>query len=89
MPLWLINLVPLVWRWFKHWGIYILITLVLVGTPYLIYRKGHNDGYKLALKEHPSITVGAGGVVNTYTEIGYKYAGVKLKLLWLDLRLGY
>jgi hypothetical protein len=79
----------MIWRFFKHWGIYILITIVLIGGPYLLYRKGHNDGYRLALKENPSIHVGAGGIVNTYTNGNYKWAGVKIKLLWFNAGLGY
>jgi hypothetical protein len=93
MPLWLINLIPLVWRFFKHWGIYILITLVLVGGPYLLYRHGYNVGYKTgytqAVKDHPSYNVGSGGVVNNYNAEDYKVIGVRLKLLFLNFKAGY
>ena len=88
MPIWLINLLPLVWKFFKHWGIYILLTLVLVGGPYLLYRKGYNDGWKSRVCP-PTYTVAEGGTVNNYNAEDYKLAGVKLKLLWLKLQLGY
>lgn len=89
MPVWLIQFLPLVWKFFKHWGIYILITLVLIGGPYLLYRKGYNDGWKTKICP-PAYTVGAGGVVNNhYNADDYKLAGVKVKLLWLKLNFGY
>ena len=88
MPLWLIQFLPLVWKFFKHWGIYILITLVLVGGPYLLYRKGYNDGYKNKVCP-PTYNVGSGGVVNNYTDLDYKVAGMRVKLLWFKLQFGY
>lgn len=53
MPIWL----PFVLERLKHFGVYILIALVLIGGPYLLYRKGVNVGYKegyaKAIQEHP------------------------------------
>lgn len=94
MPAWLLTLIPYVWRFLKHWGVYILITVVLVGAPYLLYRHGYNKGFKtgyaLAVKEHPSYIVGEGGVVhNHYKEDTFKWIGADVKCLWLKLRLGY
>ena len=89
MPIWLINLLPLVWKFFKHWGIYILITLVLVGGPYLLYRKGYNDGWKGKICP-PTYTVGEGGVVNNhYNEDEFKLLGIKAKLLWCGIKIGF
>lgn len=93
MPIWLIQFLPYVWRFLKHWGVYILITIVLVGGPYLLYRHGYNIGYKAGytqgVKDHPSYTVGAGGVVNNYNDQNYKLFGIKFKLLFIDLKGGY
>lgn len=86
MPLWLINLIPMIWRFFKHWGIYILITLVIVGGPYLLYRKGHNDGYKSRVCP-PTYVVGPGGTVINNTET-FHYAGIQFKLFFIDFKVG-
>jgi hypothetical protein len=89
MPTWLLSALPYVWKFLKHWGVYILITLILVGGPWLIYRSGYNKGYKARVCP-PTYTVGAGGVVNNhYKEDDFKWLGVKAKCLWLNLRLGY
>jgi hypothetical protein len=89
MPIWLLSLLPELWKFLKHWGIYILITLVLVGGPYLLYRKGFNDGERHKVCP-PTYTVGAGGVVNNhYNEDEFKLLGIKAKLLWLKSSLGY
>ena len=88
MPVWLIQLIPMVWKFLKHWGVYILLTVILVGGPYLLYQKGYNNGYKSRVCP-PTYTVGAGGVINTYSDIDYRIAGIRIKLLWLNLRLGY
>lgn len=89
MPVWLINLIPYVWKFLKHWGVYILITILLVGGPYLLYRHGYNNGWKAKVCP-PTYTVGAGGVVNNhYNQDDYKLLGVKVKCLWLKLSLGY
>ncbi len=89
MPIWLINLLPVAWRFLKHFGIYLLLAVVLVGGPYLIYRKGHNDGYKSRICP-PTNTISAGGTqINNFKEDDYKLAGMKVKLLWLKLQFGY
>lgn len=88
MPTWLISALPYVWKFLKHWGIYILLTLVLVGGPYLLYRHGYNEGWKAKICP-PTYTVGDGGTVNNYNAEDYKLAGVRLKLLWLKLQFGY
>lgn len=89
MPLWLIDILPLIWKFFKHWGIYILITLILVGGPYLLYRKGYNDGERNKICP-PTNTISEGGTqINNYKEDDFKWIGVKAKCLFLNLRLGY
>lgn len=90
MPIWLINLIPYFWKFLKHWGVYILLTLILVGGPYLLYRKGFNDGYKSRICP-PTYQVGAGGVANTYNYNAedFKWLGIRGKLLWLKVNFGY
>jgi hypothetical protein len=89
MPVWLISLLPEIWKFLKHWGVYILLTLVLVGGPYLLYRKGYNDGYKSKVCP-PTYTVGDGGVVNNhYKEDTFKVLGIDFKLLFIKCRFGY
>lgn len=89
MPIWLISLLPIAWRFLRHFGVYILLTAVLIGSPYLLYRKGHNDGYKSKVCP-PTYNVGSGGVVNNqYNADDYKVAGMRLKLLFLKLQFGY
>lgn len=89
MPIWLVQFLPLVWKFFKHWGVYILITLILIGGPYLLYRKGYNDGRESKVCP-PTNTISAGGTqINNYKEDDYKLLGVKAKLLWLNLGFGY
>ncbi len=89
MPLWLLNLIPVIWRFLKHFGIYLLLAVLLVGGPYLLYRKGYNDGWKKRICP-PSYNVESGGqVINNYKEDDFKWLGVKAKCLWLNLRLGY
>jgi len=90
MPIWLINFIPYLWKFLKHWGVYILITLILVGGPYLLYRKGFNDGYKDKVCP-PTYQVGEGGVANTYNynSEDFKWLGIRGKLLWLKVNLGY
>ena len=88
MP-WLISLLPVIWRFLKHFGIYLLLAAILVGGPYLLYRKGYNDGWKKRVCP-PSYNVEAGGTVeNYYNADDYKLLGVKVKILWLKLQLGY
>jgi hypothetical protein len=88
MP-WLISLLPILWRFLKHFGVYILLAAVLVGGPYLLYRKGFNDGYKGRICP-PTYSVGDGGVVNNhYNADDYKLLGVKFKCLFLKLQFGY
>lgn len=89
MPPWLITLLPVIWRFLKHFGIYILLAVVLIGGPYLLYRKGYNDGHRAKICP-PSNTIAAGGTqINNYKEDDFKWLGVKAKCLWLNLRLGY
>lgn len=85
---WMIQLIPIIWRWLRHFGIYLLIAVVVIGGPYLLYRKGYNDGWKAKVCP-PSYTVGAGGVVNNYNADDYKLLGIRIKLLWGKLSLGY
>jgi hypothetical protein len=87
MP-WLLTLLPYVWKFLKHWGVYILMTIILVGGPYLLYRHGYNNGWK-ARKCADTYTVAAGGTVNNYNADDYKFAGVRVKLLWAKLSFGY
>ena len=71
MPVWLISLIPFVWRWLKHWGIYILITL-LIAAPFLWvkhygnkrYDLGYKTGYAKAIKDNPTNTYNAPTTVN-------------------------
>jgi hypothetical protein len=86
---WLIQFLPVIWKFLKHFGIYLLLAVVLVGGPYLLYRKGFNDGYKSKVCP-PTYTVGAGGVVNNhYNADDFKFIGAKIKCLFINLRLGY
>jgi hypothetical protein len=87
MP-WLISLLPVLWRFLKHFGVYILLAAVLVGGPYLLYRKGYNTGWK-ARNCPDTYTVAAGGTVNNYNAEDYKIVGMRVKLLWLKLQVGY
>ena len=89
MPVWLLNLIPYIWKFLKHWGVYILITLILVGAPYLLYRYGYNKGWKEKICP-PTYTIGAGGQVhNHYNADDYKIIGVKVKCLFIKLQAGY
>jgi len=90
MPTWLITLIPYVWKFLKHWGIYLLLTVLLVGGPYLLYRKGYNDGWKSRVCP-PTTNVESGGEANTfiYNTEDFKWLGFKAKLLWLNIKLGY
>lgn len=87
MPVWLISLLPTAWRFLKHFGIYILLAAVLIGGPYLLYRKGHNDGWK-ARNCPDTYTVAAGGTVNNYNAEDFKWLGLKGRLLWLKFSFG-
>jgi hypothetical protein len=85
---WLLSMLPGALRFLKHFGIYILLAVILIGGPYLLYRKGYNDGWKAKVCP-PSYTVGDGGVVNNYNADDFKLLGVRIKLLWGKLSLGY
>jgi hypothetical protein len=93
MPTWLISLLPGALKFFKHWSIYILLTVVLIGGPYLLYRHGHNVGYKAgytqAIKDHPSYTVSSGGIVNNFYADAWNWFGFRFKFLFLDIKGGH
>jgi len=66
-----------------------LLTIVLVGGPYLLYRHGYNNGWKAKVCP-PTNTISAGGTqINNYKEDDYKLLGVKAKLFWLNFKVGY
>jgi hypothetical protein len=88
VPIWLTTLIPYIWKFLKHWGVYILITIILVGGPYLLYRHGYNNGWKSKVCP-PTYSVGDGGTVNNYLADDYKLVGIKVKFLFLKLHLGY
>lgn len=86
---WLISFLPVIWRFLKHFGVYLLLAAILVGGPYLLYRKGHNDGYKSRVCP-PTYAVGAGGVVNNhYNADDFRILGLRGKLLWGKFSFGY
>lgn len=88
MPPWLITLIPYVWKFLKHWGIYILLTVLLVGGPYLLYRKGYNDGERHKVCP-PTNTISAGGTqINNYKEDDFKWLGLRGKILWIKFSVG-
>jgi len=68
----------------------ILIAVVLIGGPYLLYRKGYNKGYQAgysaAIKERP--TYGQVGTVVNEAPDGYKILGVRVNIWKFRLGLG-
>lgn len=89
MPPWLIQLLPVAWKFLKHFAIYLLLAVVLVGGPYLLYRKGHNDGYKSRVCP-PTNSISEGGTQNNYyKEDTFKVIGAEVKCLFLKFRVGY
>lgn len=68
----------------------ILIAVVLIGGPYLLYRKGYNKGYQTgyaqAIKERPTYE-NVGTVINEAPN-GYKILGVRVNIWKLRLGLG-
>jgi hypothetical protein len=89
MPLWLIQFLPVAWKFLKHFGIYLLLAVVLVGGPFLLYRKGWHDGQRAKICP-PTNTISAGGTqINNYKEDSFKIIGADLKCLFIKLRVGY
>lgn len=86
MPIWLLNLIPILWRWLKHFAIYLLIALVLFGVPYLGYQYGWRKGYSQCTKDNP--TYGHVGQVINNAGVQFRYAGAYLKLLIFDIKFG-
>jgi hypothetical protein len=73
MPIWLVNLLPILWKIGKPIAIGVVI-LAIIGLPILFihqygdrhYNQGKKDGYAQAIKENPPQTYGDNAIVNNY-----------------------
>lgn len=86
MPVWLINLIPIAWRFLKHFAVYLIMGVILFAPSYISYQYGWRKGYSCCAKDRP--TYGNVGTVVNKTGVDFKWAGVYLKLLILDTKIG-
>ncbi len=56
-------LLAFIWERLKHLSIYILVLAVLIGGPYLLYRRGYNKGYNQSTIDHPTNVFNAPAIV--------------------------
>ncbi len=54
MPIWLIPILKFIWDRLRHLAVYILILLIVIGVPYLLFRRGYNKGYNQSTIDHPT-----------------------------------
>ena len=87
---WLVPILTFVWHNLKRFAGVILITILLVGLPYIVYNKAYSraysKGYAQCTKDRP--TYGTVGTVTNSANGDLKYAGIILKLFFLKLKLG-
>jgi hypothetical protein len=82
----------IVWHAIRRFWSVFLVGLVIVvilmkfnAFKLNLYNEGYKKGYSQALTDHP--TYGSVGTINNLLE-KFKYAGVHIKLLFLDFKVG-
>jgi hypothetical protein len=87
---WLLILIQSLWHNLKRFAGVILIAVFCLGLPYLVYNKGYSRGYSKgyaqAIKDRP--TYGSVGSVTNIANGSLRYAGLTLKLFFINLKMG-
>lgn len=88
MPIWLINVLPLVWRFLKHFAIYLTIATFLFGVPFVSYQYGWRKGYSQCAKDRP--TYGSVGTVINQQGKLFKWFGIDFEAPFgIQFRVGH
>ena len=87
MPIWLLNLLPLLWHAIKRFASVLFIGAAIFILIYVPYKQGYHKGYAAAIKERPTYG-NVGTVVNQPAE-AYKLVGLRITLWKFHIGAGY